>query len=262
MELDIQHCDAKTFLEMQEPESIDCFLTSPPYDKIRKYKGFSFDFEPIAQGMVKALSRGGVILWNVADQTKDRDQSGTSFRQALYFKELGLKLNETIILQKNAFPYPSRWTHYACHEYLFVFSKGNPSIFSPLHDRPNKQAGKITRAAVRIGKEETLVATNKSFKISNFGRRGSVWTLEVGGGKQGGKGIEHPAKMNLRLVLDCLRIWTLPESCICDPFLGSGTTLSAAAMLGRRRGIGCDVSNDYLKIAHTRISQAELGRDN
>jgi site-specific DNA-methyltransferase (adenine-specific) len=229
---------------------------SPPFDAVRRYQGFSFDFEPIAQGMVRTLAQGGVILWNVQDQTKDMDQSGTSFRQALYFKQLGLKLNETIVLHKNAFPYPNKLAHYACHEYLFVLSKGRPAVFNPIHDRPNKQVGKVSKAVVRRGKDETLVETGKTFTVGQFGRRGSVWPLEVGGGKQGGDGIAHPAKMSLTLALDCLRTWTTEDSCVGDICLGAGTTLTAAAMLGRRKGIGCDVSAEYLAIAEARIKAA------
>jgi DNA modification methylase len=257
MLLDIQNTDAVTFLSRQQPESVNCFLVSPPFDSIRRYQGFHFDFEPIAQGMVKTLAQGGVILWNVQDQTKDQDQSGTSFRQALYFKSLGLKLNETIILHKNAFPYPNKLAHYACHEYLFVLSKGRAKVFNPIHDRPNKQAGKVTKAVARRGAGETLEKTGKTFTVGQFGRRGSVWSIEVGGGKQdeGGK-IVHSAKMPLSLALICLKTWTDEDSCVGDICLGAGTTLTAAAMLGRRRGIGCDVSAEYISIAEARIKAA------
>jgi site-specific DNA-methyltransferase (adenine-specific) len=257
MDLDLQNTDAVTFLAKQAPESCNCFLVSPPFDSIRAYKGFTFDFEAIAQGMVRTLAQGGVILWNVQDQTKGMDQSGTSFRQALYFKSLGLKLNETIVLHKNAFPYPNKLAHYACHEYLFVLSKNRPAVFNPIHDRPNKQFGKRSRATVRRGKGETLVATDKVFTVRQYGRRGSVWPLEVGGGKQGGEGVVHPAKMSLQLALDCLRTWTTEDSCVGDICLGSGTSLVAAAMLGRRKGIGCDVSAEYCQIARRRIEAAQ-----
>ena len=185
MQIDIQNTDAISFLDKQPQESVDCFLTSPPYDQIRKYRGFNFDFEPIAQRMVKALSQGGTILWNVADQTRQQNQSGSSFRQALYFQSLGLKLNETLIVRKNAFPWPAKWTHYNCFEYLFVFSKGRPAIFRPIHDRKNKRWGKKARASLRRGEDETLIGTDKVFTIGQFGRRGNVWDIEVGGGKQG-----------------------------------------------------------------------------
>jgi site-specific DNA-methyltransferase (adenine-specific) len=256
MELDIQNTDAVTFLSRQEPESVNCFLVSPPFDMVRRYQGFTFDWQAVAQSMVKTLAPHGVILWNVFDQTKDMDQSGTSFKQALYFKSLGLKLNETVILHKNAFPYPNKLAHYACHEYLFVLSKGRPAIFNPIHDRPNKQCGKVSKAVVRKGEGETLVETGKSFTVGAFGRRGSVWPLEVGGGKQGGADVVHPAKMSLTLALDCLRTWTDETSCVGDVCLGAGTTLTAAAMLGRRKGIGCDVSAEYVASATARIQAA------
>ena len=34
------------------PESVDLTVTSPPYDALRDYQGYEFDFEAIATGVI------------------------------------------------------------------------------------------------------------------------------------------------------------------------------------------------------------------
>ena len=88
------HCaNCVDFMQNMETDSVDMTLTSPPYDDLRTYNGYHFDFESIARGLFRITKQGGVVVWVVADRTKDGDESGTSFRQALYFKEIGFKLS-------------------------------------------------------------------------------------------------------------------------------------------------------------------------
>lgn len=63
--------DSAEVLFKLKPLSIDLVVTSPPYDDLREYKGFSFDFERIAEGLVRVLKPGGVIVWVVNDATVD-----------------------------------------------------------------------------------------------------------------------------------------------------------------------------------------------
>jgi site-specific DNA-methyltransferase (adenine-specific) len=86
--------------------SIDLVVTSPPYDNLRDYKGYSFGFEEIATELARVIKIGGVIVWVVGDATVNGSETGTSFRQALYFKELGLNLHDTMVYKKKRFaPY-------------------------------------------------------------------------------------------------------------------------------------------------------------
>ena len=68
---------------------IDLTVTSPPYDNLRNYNGYSFDFESIAKELYRVTKEGGVVVWVVGDATINGSETGTSFRQALYFKEIG-----------------------------------------------------------------------------------------------------------------------------------------------------------------------------
>ena len=111
-------------------KSIDMILTSPPYDNLRDYKGYSFDFENIAKELYRIIKDGRCIVWIVGDATIDGSETGTSFRQALYFKELGLKLHDTMIYEKAGMSHPDINRYYQIFEYMFILSKGQPKIYN------------------------------------------------------------------------------------------------------------------------------------
>ena len=129
---------------MIEDNTIDLTVTSPPYDDLRKYKGFSFDFENVAKELYRITKEGGTVVWIVGDATKDGCESLTSFKQALYFKEIGFNLHDTMIYGKNN-PMPNsnskRYTQ--AFEYMFVLSKGKPKTFNPIMEK-SKYGGEFT----------------------------------------------------------------------------------------------------------------------
>ena len=81
-------------------ESIDMVLTSPPYDGLRKYNGYVFDFESIVKELYRVLKPNCVVVWVVGDAVEDGSETGTSFKQALYFKEVGFNIHDTMIYEK------------------------------------------------------------------------------------------------------------------------------------------------------------------
>ncbi|GAG89086.1 unnamed protein product, partial [marine sediment metagenome] len=107
-------------------KSIDLIVTSPPYDNLRDYKGYSFKFENIAKELYRIIKDGGVCVWVVGDAVVDGSETGTSFKQALYFKEIGFNLHDTMIYQKNSYPFPPSNRYFCVFEYMFILSKGNP----------------------------------------------------------------------------------------------------------------------------------------
>ena len=81
-------CCLETMSKMKDG-IVDLVVTSPPYDDLRHYNGFSFEFEQIAGELFRVLAKNGVLVWIVGDSTKNGNESGTSFRQALYFQKVG-----------------------------------------------------------------------------------------------------------------------------------------------------------------------------
>jgi site-specific DNA-methyltransferase (adenine-specific) len=133
--------DCLEVMNTLEGNSIDLTVTSPPYDNLRTYNGFSFDFEGIAKELYRVTKHGGVVVWIVNDATIKGSETGTSFKQALYFKEIGFNLHDTMIWSKPTFTATGALkTRYAqTFEYMFIFAKEKPKCFNPIKDKPNKK---------------------------------------------------------------------------------------------------------------------------
>ncbi len=181
--LDAVHCmDNCKGMMLLPDESIDLVVTSPPYDDLRTYGGHSWDFYGVAWNLARALKPGGVIVWNVADQTKDGSETGTSMRQAIHFQSLGLNLHDTMIYQKNGQgAVGSNLAYWQEWEYCFVFSKGRPNTTNLLEDRKNVRTGKETVNSSRRNADGTM-PKSKRIEKKKTGRRGNVWIYDTGAG--------------------------------------------------------------------------------
>lgn len=217
---------------------VDLVVTSPPYDDLRTYNGYSFDFGAVAKELFRVLKPGGVIVWVVGDQTKNGSESGSSFRQALFFKDIGLNLHDTMIYEKNSPAYPAsakgnRYTQ--IFEYMFVFSKGKPKTANLICDKPNKWAG----------------FKDFSGKLKNpvpeFSPRNNIWRFVTSF-----NGVKHPAPFPLQLAVDHVLSWSVEGDLVYDPFIGSGTTAVAAKQCNRFF-VGSDVSEEYVLLSLERL---------
>ena len=102
----IYNCDCLVLMAGIPDCFIDLTITSPPYDNLRDYNGYSFDFKNVATELFRITKQGGVVIWVVGDATIKGSETGTSFKQALYFKEIGFNLHDTMIYEKkNPVPY-------------------------------------------------------------------------------------------------------------------------------------------------------------
>lgn len=230
--------------------SVDLVVTSPPYDKLRLYNGFSFDFETVAQGLYRIVKVGGVVVWVVGDSTINGSESGTSFRQALYFISLGFNLHDTMIYAKNNYIPLTHNRYEQQFEYMFVFSKGKPKTFNPIMvkcdgygDTYNlKRKGycaTIKEGAQRRRDEVVIVNDTKISPNIFYYNCGSIST-------------GHPAPFPEQLAADHISTWSNEWDIVYDPFSGSGTTCKIAHMLCRR-WIGSEISSEYVQLANKRI---------
>lgn len=249
----IYNGDAAVLVPILQP--FDLVVTSPPYDNLRKYNGYTFDFERIAQALVGGLKPGGVIMWNVGDETVNGSESGTSFRQALHFKELGLNLHDTMIYHKINFSNPSRNRYHQMFEYMFVFSKGTPKTFNPLRDKVNKWKTCFGRNTARLP-DGTMVERVKNVG-QEFGMRGNVWLMNTVAQENVCESLPHPAMMPLQMAKDHILSWSNPGDLVLDPMMGSGTTLRAAKELGRR-SIGIEINEADCAYAVSQLEQEVL----
>ncbi len=247
-------CDNLIGISELQDNSIDLTVTSPPYDNLRTYNGYSFDFEKLAQGLYRVTKTGGVVVWIVGDQTKDGSETGTSFRQALYFKEIGFNIHDTMIYSKRGFANPSSNRYHQIFEYMFVFSKGTPKTFNPIMDRKNKCAGATVHGKTREADGSFSARSCDGNIILPYGARCNVWEYSTGGGNiSTDKYVhEHPGAFPEKLVNDHILSWSNEGDIILDPFLGSGTTLRICRFL-KRNGIGFEINEGYETMIKERL---------
>lgn len=232
---------------------IDLTVTSPPYDNLRTYKGYSFDFESVAKELYRVTKQGGVVVWVVGDQTVNGSESGTSFRQALYFKEIGFNLHDTMIFDKDSFQKPNHNRYWSCFEYMFIFSKGKLKTHNMIADRKNSQAGKKVSSKTIRNLDGTTSKRNPVV-ISAYGKRKNIWQYSTGYGKGTTDKFAyiHPAMFPESLANDHIISWSNPRDLVYDPFMGSGTT-AKMAILNNRNYIGSEISEEYCEIAKNRV---------
>lgn len=245
-------------------------VTSPPYGEMRSYGGHNgaFDFEAIAPRLVECLMPGGVMVWVEADQVVDGGETLTSFRHAIAFQDLGLRMHQSMIYQRWVINGMSHNRYYREHEYMFVFSKGKPGVANMLEDVKTLNPGMVSKkwGAGHNRSSDVILPPSKStneFRIGEYTKRGSVWKYTPGSKTELGLGgeakmmSEHPAIFPKKLAQDHIRSWSNEGDLVLDPFAGSGTTLRAAVDLGRR-AVGVEVNPTYCSLIERRMAQAVL----
>jgi site-specific DNA-methyltransferase (adenine-specific) len=235
---------------------IDLTVTSPPYDNLREYKGYSFPFEEIAQELYRVTKEGGVVVWVVGDATINGSESGTSFRQALFFKEVGFNLYDTMFYEK-ASRIPTEGRYYNTVEYMFILSKGKPKALNFIVDHKNSTEGqnRIKDKCINKGKNEKK--EGECLVTGEFSRRSNVWRYGTGRPTDLTKilnetGLKHPAIAPEKLAADHIQSWSNEGDLIYDCFGGSGTTAKMAHLLDRK-WIMSEISKEYCDLAHKRL---------
>ncbi len=232
---------------------IDLTISSPPYDNLRNYNGFNFPFEEIAKELYRVTKDGGVLVWIIADATISGSESGTSFKHALFFKEIGFNLHDTMIFKKkNPIPQIYRKRYNNEFEFMFVFSKGlvkthNPIMIDCLHSGLNLNGTTYKNYSKNKQVREKLANPVKNEKI-----KGNIWEYVVGKKKEDQSAKEHPAPFPFELARDHIMSWSNENDIVFDPMSGSGTTCMAAAQL-KRNYIGIDISEEYVELSKQRI---------
>lgn len=245
--------DACEELRYIKDESVDLVVTSPPYDNLRKYNGAGDSwnhekFECIAQQLARVLKKGGVIVWVVNDKTEKGSKTGTSFRQALYFKDVcGLNINDVMIWNlTNPMPQVKQPRYSHKFEYMFVFSKGAPKTFNPIM-RKTKSGGKLyDSTAKNMGGESGR--HKLTYTINSEAVDYNIWDIAVAQNKT-----PHPAVFPYEIPYRHIKSWSNEGDVVLDPFMGSGTT-GLAAMDLNRKFIGIEINEDYFVLAENRIT--------
>lgn len=233
-----------------QSESIDMTLTSPPYDKLRKYNGYSFEFESIATELFRVTKQGGVVIWVVADSVINGSESGSSMRQALFFLSLGFRLHDTMIYAKNNFIPLTHNRYEQAWEYIFCFSKGKPKTFNPIRI-PCKGGGtkyNLSRKGYcKTIKEGAQRRRDQNVTVNSHKLHSNIFYYSLGSLRT-----NHPAPFPRQLAVDQISTWSNPGDLIYDPMAGSGTSADVAQEL-RRTWLLSEISEEYCTSMKNRL---------
>ena len=255
MEIDnIYNMDCLQGMRQMEAESVDLTVTSPPYDNLRTYNGYCFEFEKIARELYRVTKKGGVVVWVVGDATIKGSETGTSFRQALFFMKIGFNLHDTMIYRK-VNPIPQNHNRYEqCYEYMFCLSKGKPKTFNPIMVKTVNGGKELNWGGRKTLMDDAQcrrhrgdeVRTVKDTKLHD-----NIFDYTIGGEQTG-----HPAVFPKLLARDQIISWSNEGDIVFDPFMGSGTTAYVARALGRHY-LGFEISPEYCKLIDNRLERSK-----
>ncbi len=259
MQLDTIYCGDNAEIMSQWPDCcVDLTVTSPPYDDLRRYNGYTWDFEAVAQQLYRVTKQGGVVVWVVGDATVNGSETGTSFRQALYFMGLGFNLHDTMIYQTDKPPLNHN-RYEQEFEYMFVFSIGNPKAFNPIREgyaQSTIERRKSKHINQYPGDVNGKVKISKPLFNNPDGKmKGNTWYVKSGFSHSASENVDHPAIFPEALARDHILSWSQPGDTVLDCFCGSGTTLKQAIELDRHY-IGIDISSEYCQLSQRRVDQA------
>lgn len=248
------HSDCVKFMRLNMLEnSVDLTLTSPPYDNLRNYNGYDFDFESIAKELFRITKNGGIVVWIVGDKIKNGNKSLTSFKHALYFQSIGFNVHDVMIYAKKNTPFMRSNAYTNCYEYMFIFAKGKPKTFNPIKEKTARNGLEMLVANKGAdAKNNKVLKELKTQKTKN-----NIWHYAVGlGGSTNDKiAFNHPAIFPEKLAKDHILSWSNENDLVFDPMCGSGTTCKMA-FLYNRNFIGVDISAEYIQIAKERLKQS------
>lgn len=260
----IYNIDCLEGMKQLDDNSIDLVVTSPPYDELRSYgnttSGETWNYEtfkPIAKELYRIIKKGGIVVWVVGDACVNGGETGSSFKQALYFMECGFKLHDTMIYEKNSSTFPARLTskrYSQIFEYMFVFTKGKiRDDIKLIADKPNKWAGHTNWGQLTAYDKDGKVIGNKKKinPIAEFSLRNNIWKYTTSCNKDN---TGHPAVFPEKLAEDHILSWSNEGDIVLDPFMGSGTT-GKMAMLNMRNYIGFEKNQEYWEKSIERINK-------
>jgi len=254
----ILNCDCVKGMARLPEASIPLVVTSPPYDKIFDYGGHTWNFnvfKKVAKQLWRITMPGGVVCWEIKDQSKG-GFTCTKHKQVLYFKEtLGFRLHETLYIKTASLGHQRSRYPEQVHE-VFVLSKGRPKSIHRIADRPNLTAG-TPQKMNRRNKDGSRRTWKSDDLVPLYGFRSHLWTVNSGGKhttKDNLKGF--PAPMPEQLARDLIRSYSRDGDLVLDPFSGSGTT-AKMALLEHRDYLGFEVWKEHFLNSLQRLERAK-----
>lgn len=222
--------------------SVHLMLTSPPYNVSKDYdenlslRQYLALLKRVLKEVKRVLVVGGRVCINIANIGRKPYIPLTMYVNQIML-DLGFLMRGEIIWDKSASSGVSMaWGSYKSasnpvlrdtHEYILIFSKG---------DFKREKKGKIDSIS-----KENFMQWSKS-----------IWHFPAVSAKK----IGHPAPFPIELPKRLIEFYSFEKDIILDPFMGSGTTGLAALSL-KRKFIGYEINEEYVKLANSKINEAQ-----
>ena len=151
--------------------------------------------------------QGGVVVWVVGDATIKGSETGTSFRQALYAKEIGFNLHDTMIYAKNSYMPLTHNRYEQAFEYMFILSKSKPKTFNPILI-PSITAGTKRKRGGGKANESTYAERKRieNTTVGQFKQSPNIFYYDVGKNDK----TKHNAPFPEKLAEDHILSWSNP----------------------------------------------------
>lgn len=255
LDVSIWHGDALEQLKQIASSSVQLVVTSPPYnigkeyEVKREYSDYLSEMTPIISELVRILRPGGSICWQVGNGVRRGEVIPLDALYYPIFKSNGLSLRNRIVWSFGHGLHAQR-RFSGRHETILWFTKGDEYVFNL----------DSVRVPAKYPKKKHYKGPNKGRLSGNpLGKNpGDVWEI-INIKALHPEKTDHPCQFPVALVDRLIKSLSNPGDIVVDPFLGSGTTLIAASINGRK-GVGIEISQKYIKISKQRMKDFIRGK--
>jgi len=243
------------FIKTVPNNSVTLIITSPPYNIGKKYEKKSSlneyyrKQEEIIDECVRILADNGSICWQVGNFVENSEIVPLDILLFSIFQKHNLKLRNRIIWQFGHGLHASK-RFSGRYETILWFTKTDNYIFNLDAVRvPQKYPNKKYFKGPKAGE----------FSCNPLGKNPSdIWDIPNVKNNHVEKTI-HPCQFPIELVERFVLSLTNENDFVFDPFLGVGSTI-VASVKNKRKGIGCEIIEEYYSIAVERTKLALNGK--
>lgn len=261
--------DSKEQLKLLPNNSVDLIVTSPPYADQRKstYGGIHPEkyvewFLPISKELLRVLKPTGTFILNIKEKVVEGERSTYVMELIIEMRKQGwLWTEEFIWHKKNSYPgkWPNRFRD--AWERLLQFNKQKhfnmyqEEVMVPMGDWKKTRLKKLSETD-KI-RDTSKVGSGFGKNISNWLERDKAFPTNVLHLATECNNKNHSAAFPEELPEWFIKLFTLENDTVLDPFMGSGTTLTVANRM-MRNSIGIDVVPEYYEMVKQQLKPVEL----
>lgn len=262
----LHHGDSLDFLRSLPDGSVNLIVTSPPYadQRAKSYGGVKPDqyvewFLPYGAELHRVLADDGSFILNIKEKVVSGTRHTYVLRLVLALIDQGwLWTEEYMWHKKTTTPgkWPNRFRDLWEHAYHFTkqkrFTMNQDAVMVPIGDWAKKRFENPSKNdAIRL---DSGTESGYGRRVENWRDREMVYPGNVLHFSSETSNTGHSAAYPLEFPSWFVKLFSDPGDTVLDPFVGSGTTAIAAALLDRN-SIGIELKDDYFEKLLVRVEK-------